>query len=176
MKRLPAMTDSIHYQFSVKRINYGRNTYLRESFFARAGWMDGWMDGWIAWLIDRSTDRPNHLTYAITGFLHPPSCTMTESRFYSNLQDTPIRNLKVCVVADTWTFNISNLSQNPANGEPKFQNRVQYKPRIRGAQPTIEGPITLPNTKILSNPTGKKAYCVTVPYVKPKGWQKVNVA
>lgn len=86
----------------------------------------------------------------------------------------PLRDVTMCMVADIWSFNISNLSQNPADAEPEYKGRARFKPSIKGGQPVVQGPLTTTN-KYLSNPTNKKVYCVTIPYVKPKGRQFVDL-
>lgn len=120
------MTNSVHYQLSVQRINYGRNTYI-------------------------------------------------QSRFYSNLQDTPLRDVKVCIVVESWSRNISRTTQSVAADEPQFKNRLQFKPRIKGAQPTA---VLTPQTGFqyynTSQFQNRNTYCTVIPYVKPKGWQKVS--
>ncbi len=175
------MTNSIHYVLTAQRVNYGRNTWIRKShpsYIYNA-----------SVVTNRNQSRPGRTT-PTTVRPHPfiPSLPPTqqnqiptEHRLVSNLQDTPIRNVEYCQVMLAAYDSPAKLEATTGgDGEaPVFKNRVKYGPRIKGTQPAI-------TTKTLTGTDGywdvakygdgtKTAYCVTVPYMKPKGRQKVNL-
>lgn len=90
---------------------------------------------------------------------------------YSNVQDTAIRNLQFCQALVTW----DPRTGNPTKPAPQFKNRVRYSPRVKGTQPAItSSPITGQQYINTTTFPGLTQYCVTVPYLKPKGRQKVS--
>jgi hypothetical protein len=94
--------------------------------------------------------------------------TWIQHRFLSNVQDLPIENVKVCNM-------MLSVSPDEAKYEPEFEGRVKYAPRIKGSQPSFEinNNVSLPWTNATASGQGFKTVCVTVPYVKAKGIQKV---
>lgn len=94
--------------------------------------------------------------------------TWIQHRFLSNVQDLPIENVKVCNM-------MFSITPNEAKYEPEFEGRVKYAPRIKGSQPSFEinNNVSLPWTNPDGSGQGFKTVCVTVPYVKAKGIQKV---
>lgn len=91
--------------------------------------------------------------------------TWIQGRFFSNVQDLPIEDVTFCNM-------LYNYTPGGLEYSPLYQGRVRFSPRVKGPQPQA---VVYPN---VSTPytmgDGFETVCVTVPYVKARGRQKVR--
>ena len=96
--------------------------------------------------------------------------TWVQLRFYNNVQDSALENVRFCVAATNWNPE-GDIRGGSSKNEPKFTGRVKASPHVPA------GDLEVTTTAGVTTPYFTKASsmnCVTISQVKAKGWQKVK--